>query len=315
MTEAPSKPCCVPAAGRDAWLAAPRPAPLSVATGRDDTPIVTIPGGKVTIGTDNPVFREDGEGPARRVQLRPFRIDALAVTNRRFAAFVAATGYRTDAERFGWSYVFHLFVPAVLPVESPEGTPWWRKVDGACWSAPEGPVSSIEARLDHPATHISWNDAAAFAAWAGGRLPTEAEWEHAAKGGRDGARFPWGEEEPDDNNALCNIWQGSFPQQNTRADGWLGTAPADAYQPNGFGLFNACGNVWEWCADPFRIRSLSASAKRRNQVAATDQARLMKGGSYLCHRSYCYRYRIAARSGQSPDTSAGHTGFRIAYDL
>ena len=269
----------------------------------------------MTVGTDAPVLREDGEGPARRVALRPFRIDAHAVTNRRFAAFAAATGYRTEAERFGWSYVFHLFLPACSRAEAPEGTPWWRRVDGACWSTPEGPGSSAAGRLDHPVVHVSWNDAAAFAAWAGGRLPTEAEWEQAAKGGSDAARFPWGDDEPSDVDVLhCNIWQGDFPRRNSGADGFIGTAPVDAFAPNALGLFNTCGNVWEWCADLFRVRSLSGVAKARNRAATAERERVMKGGSYLCRRSYCYRYRIAARSGRSPDTSAGHTGFRIAYD-
>lgn len=153
----------------------------------------------------------------------------------------------------------------------------------------------------------------AFAAWIGGRLPTEAEWEYAAKGGDDAARFPWRQAEPGENDAICNIWQGEFPRVNTLADGFLGTAPVRSYAPNGFGLFNACANVWEWCADPFRVRSISGAAKRRNRHAAQEGERVMKGGPYLCHRSYCYRYRIAARSGRSPDTSAGHTGFRVAY--
>ncbi len=307
-------PCCVPAILRDA-AAEPAPAPAGAsAQARHLSVTVPIPGGTVRLGTDAPVFREDGEGPSRRVTLRPFRIDAHAVSNRRFAAFVAATGYRTEAERFGWSYVFRAFIPPGIAAPSPEGTPWWGQVHGAYWAAPEGPGSSAEDRPDHPAVHIAWNDAAAFAAWASGRLPSEAEWEHAAKGGNDAARFAWGEAEPDDRNALCNIWQGSFPHTNTRADGWLGTAPVNAFAPNGFGLFNTCGNVWEWCADAFRIRSLAAVAKHRNAAAATERERVMKGGSYLCHRSYCYRYRIAARSGRSPDTSAGHVGFRIAYD-
>jgi formylglycine-generating enzyme required for sulfatase activity len=248
------------------------------------------------------------------VTLRPFRLDAHQVTNRRFAAFVAATGYATEAERYGWSYVFHLFLDPAMNLPSPEGTPWWRKVDGAFWAAPEGPGSSVADRQDHPAVHIAWNDAAAFAAWAAGRLPSEAEWEYAAKGGSAAARFPWGDAEPDDTSAFCNIWQGDFPRRNTLADGFLGTAPVDAFAPNGFGLFNMSGNAWEWCADPFRVRSLSQAAKRRNAAAAAERERVMKGGSYLCHISYCYRYRIAARSGRSPDTSAGHTGFRVAYD-
>lgn len=308
-----SPPCCVPhGGGRDA----PAPAPVAArdVAARDVALIVPIPGGTATVGTDAPFFRADGEGPARRVTLKPFRMDAHAVTNRRFAAFVAATGHVTEAERFGWSYVFGPFLPAGLDAPAPEGTPWWGQVHGAFWAAPEGPGSSIAERLDHPAVHIAWTDAAAFAAWAGGRLPTEAEWEHAAKGGDDGARFPWGAAEPDDASAMCNIWQGEFPRRNGAADGWVGTAPVDAYAPNGFGLFNACGNVWEWCADAFRVRSLSAAARQRNSAAAAEKERVMKGGSYLCHRSYCYRYRIAARAGRSPDTSAGHTGFRVAYD-
>ncbi|MGG5820404.1 SUMF1/EgtB/PvdO family nonheme iron enzyme [Falsiroseomonas sp. HW251] len=309
-----SPPCCPAAGPRDNAPAAARPGPSHTGPSGDVATVLDIPGGLATIGTDAPWFREDGEGPGRRVVVRRFRLDAHAVTNRRFAVFVAATGYRTEAERYGWSYVFHMFVPAGVSAPSPEGTPWWGQVHGAYWAAPEGPGSSIKERPDHPAIHIAWNDAAAFAAWAGGRLPTEAEWEHAAKGGDDGARFPWGQAEPDDATDFCNIWQGDFPRSNTRADGFVGTAPVDAYAPNGFGLFNACGNVWEWCADPFRIRSLSAAAKRRNASAAAEKERVMKGGSYLCHRSYCYRYRIAARSGRSPDTSAGHTGFRVAYD-
>jgi formylglycine-generating enzyme required for sulfatase activity len=277
---------------------------------------VPIPGGPTTVGTDAPVFAADGEGPARRVELRPFRLDAHAVTNRRFAAFVAATGYRTEAERFGWSSVFQAFVPPGLQAERMDEAPWWLKVDGACWSAPEGLGSSVEDRQDHPAVHVAWADAAAFAAWAGGRLPTEAEWEHAARGGDPRARYPWGMEEPEDSatHHRCNIWQGEFPRRNTMADGFPGTAPVDSFRPNGFGLFNMSGNVWEWCADAFRVRSLSRAAKERNRIAALGTERVMKGGSYLCHRSYCFRYRIAARVGHTPDTSAGHTGFRVAYD-
>jgi formylglycine-generating enzyme required for sulfatase activity len=200
-------------------------------------------------------------------------------------------------------------------VQLPEAS-WWIKVDGACWSRPEGPGSSISERLDHPVAHVSWNDAIAFATWAGGRLPNEVEWEHAAKGGKDTARFPWGNEEPDDENAgFCNIWQGTFPFVNTATDGFVGTAPVDSFRANEFGLFNMCGNVWEWCSEQFRVRSLAAAARDRNRNAIANRERTMKGGSFLCHRSYCYRYRIAARIGHSPDTSASNTGFRIAYDI
>lgn len=312
MSHAMTASCCAPNHPRE------KAVPAGFATtgcGLDRATVLSIPGGGVTVGTNRPELAMDGEGPARRVVFPPFRIDAHAVTNRRFSAFAAATGYQTDAERFGWSYVFHLFLPKGARHEAPEGASWWRKVDGATWACPEGPGSSIDNRLDHPVVHVSWNDAVAFAAWAGGRLPSEAEWECAAKGGNDAARFPWGDTEPDDiATTPCNIWQGQFPQRNTGLDGFLGTAPVDTFAPNGFGLFNACGNVWEWCADPFRLRSISRQAKARNAAAQAERERVMKGGSYLCHHSYCYRYRIAARSGRSPDTSAGHTGFRIAYN-
>jgi sulfatase modifying factor 1 len=307
--------CCVPAQHRDpAGSPAKEPRPV---TGQPGDPgrerSIHLTGGAATVGTRHPVLREDGEGPQRNVSLAPFRIDAVAVSNQRFAGFSAATGYQTDAERFGWSFVFQHFVPENRPEERVDGAPWWQRVEGACWAAPEGPGSDIATRLDHPAVHISWTDAAAFATWANGRLPSEAEWEYAARGGVTEARFAWGEAEPDDGTAFCNIWQGRFPHTNTRADGYIGTAPVDSYAPNGFGLYNVCGNVWEWCGDKFKVRSLASTAKHRNQLAAAEQERVMKGGSYLCHRSYCYRYRIAARSGRSPNTSAGHTGFRVAY--
>ena len=304
----PSRDVAMPAAAAGIGTAAAAAAPITVA--------VAIPGGTGVVGTDAPVFREDGEGPARRVTLGAFRMDAFAVTNARFAAFVAASGYQTDAERFGWSFVFRDFLPPDQPAQSADATPWWCKVDGACWHAPEGPGSSIANRPEHPVVHVSWTDATAFAAWSGGRLPTEAEWEHAARGGDPRARFPWGAEEPSDQSAhLCNIWQGQFPGRNTAADGYAGTAPVGCFPANPYGLFDMAGNVWEWTADPFRIRSLGSAAKARTRAAVAAKERVMKGGSYLCHRSYCYRYRIAARVGHSPDTSAGHTGFRLVYDV
>lgn len=278
---------------------------------------VRIPGGKARVGTNRPVILDDGEGPERLVTVAVFDMDAHAVTNERFARFVAATGHVTDAERFGWSFVFHrLLRDAASASQGVAGAPWWRRVEGACWAAPEGQGSDVSGREDHPVVHVSWADACAFAGWAGGRLPTEAEWEHAAAGGRSGAIYPWGHREPDDDAFQpCNIWQGRFPTENTRLDGWLGTAPADAYEPNGYGLYNMCGNVWEWCADPFRIRSLKRTAIMRNAEAEAAGSRLMKGGSYLCHASYCHRYRIAGRLGATPDTSTGHTGFRLVYDV
>ncbi|YBV96645.1 formylglycine-generating enzyme family protein [Phyllobacteriaceae bacterium JZ32] len=275
--------------------------------------VVSIAGGITTVGTTTPYLPQDGEGLVRTCRLKPYRIDPHAVTNAWFAQFVRATGYRTDAERFGWSLVFHAFVPEGTEVQRVVDTPWWMKVAGANWKHPFGPGSSIEGLEDHPVTHVSWNDAVTFAKWAGGRLPMEAEWEHAARGGVPGAKFPWGEAEPSDEAPLCNIWQGRFPDHNTLADGYFGTAPVDSFKPNPLGLYNMVGNVWEWCAEPFRIHSVGARARKANQAAAAANMKLLKGGSYLCHRSYCYRYRIAARTSASADSSTGHMGFRIVF--
>lgn len=265
--------------------------------------MIRLPGGIFRMGTDDPDgFPDDHEGPARAVTVEPFAVDPYAVTNARFAEFVDATGYRTDAEQFGWSYVFAKFVAGPLRKISPrpEQTPWWCGVSGAYWRAPEGPGSDLGGRWDHPVVHVSWRDAAEFCAWAGHRLPTEAEWEYAARGGLEGARYPWGDELTPGGEHRCNIWQGRFPVRNTGEDGYAGTAPVDAFQPNGFGLYNVSGNVWEWCADRFD---------------AEGDARSMRGGSYLCHESYCNRYRVAARSSNTPDSSSGNVGFRTVADV
>ena len=251
-------------------------------------------------GTDAPHHRADGEGPRRTVRLNGFCMEAFPVTNARFAACTAATGYLTGAEQIGWA-----------PVFTPPG---WRAVPGACWSAPEGPGTSLSDRMDHPVVQVSFADALAFANWAGARLPSEAEWEHAARGGLADPRFPWGDEEPTDEAIFCNIWQGRFPQENSLRDGWGATNPAGAFAPNAAGLHDMAGNVWEWSADPFRIHSVSAAAKRRNAAAVTAGERLLKGGSFLCHRSYCYRYRIAARMGLEAGSCANNIGFRLALD-
>ncbi|MFV0244693.1 MAG: formylglycine-generating enzyme family protein [Qingshengfaniella sp.] len=293
-----------------------RPASLAVLADATAPRRVAFAGGPSHTGTHRPAIPADGEGLVRQLMLRPFAIEAETVTNARFAAFVAETGYVTDAERIGWSPVFRLLLPnpdAVPPSQS--AVPWWVRVDGAVWFAPEGPGSDLSGREDHPVVQVSWKDARAFAAWAGGRLPSEAEWEHAARGGLDDPRFPWGEAEPDDTRIFCNIWQGRFPEENTLADGYMGTAPARSFDPNGAGLFNMMGNVWEWCADSFRIRSVSASARRRNAEARQERRKLQKGGSFLCHASYCYRYRIAARTSLPDDGSSSNAGFRLAYDL
>lgn len=241
-------------------------------------------------------------------------LEAQTVTIVRFAEFVAATGYVTEAERFGSSAVFRGGLAGSSNDEAVQNLPWWSNIEGACWSRPEGPGSDSDARQDHPVTHVSWNDAQAFTAWAGGRLPSEAEWEHAARGGPQRRRFPWGEEEPDDNQVYCNIWQGRFPHLNTMVDGYAATAPARSFDPNPLGFYNMAGNVWEWTADAFRVHSLGQQAKSRNEQSRRSSDKTLKGGSYLCHKSYCYRYRIAARMALSPDSSASNVGFRVAYD-
>ena len=284
------------------------------AAGSDLSEVVELVGGKFLMGARERVMPEDGEYPARAVKIRPFKIDACAVTNIRFAKFISETGYITDAENYGWSFVFFSLLARPDAHERLAGLEWWRRVEGARWDRPEGPGSDVQDRMDHPVTQISWNDATAFASWAGGRLPTEAEWEFAAQAGQKQARYPWGDAEPDDTTFLpCNIWQGRFPHNNTSADGHIGTAPVRSYDPNPFGLYNMVGNTWEWNADAYRIRSLSKSAKLINAEATQTGGRVVKGGSFLCHKSYCYRYRIAARSFNTPDTTLSHTGFRLCY--
>ncbi|WUU13870.1 formylglycine-generating enzyme family protein [Streptomyces sp. NBC_00663] len=281
---------------------------------------VLLPGGEFLMGAeDADGVAGDGEGPIRRVRVAPFRIDAHAVSNERFAAFVADTAYRTDAERLGWSYVFAGFLPAALRrgAARPEATPWWCAVGGASWREPEGAGSGVKGREDHPVVHVSWYDAAAYASWAGKRLPTEAEWEYAARGGLEQRRYPWGDElDPEGEDPYrCNIWRGVFPTRNTAADGYRGTAPVDAFAPNGFGLYNMSGNVWEWCADWWGVEHGHAPGNgRRPSVdppGPPDGTRkVIRGGSHLCHASYCNRYRVAARTANTPDSSSGHTGFR-----
>ncbi|NNH69265.1 formylglycine-generating enzyme family protein [Nocardia uniformis] len=280
----------------------------------DTAGMVALPGGEFLMGNAHgDGYPADGEGPVRRVRLDPFHLDARAVDNDRFAAFVAATGYRTEAERLGWSYVFAGFLPAALRRRSQrvERTPWWCAVEGAVWDHPEGPDSGLADRGDHPVVHVSWNDASAYCEWAGKRLPTEAEWEYAARGGLIGARYPWGDDLDPDGEYRCNIWRGSFPAKNTAADGYRGTAPVDAFAPNGFGLYNMTGNVWEWCAD-WWARGHDADPVADPRGPATGDAKLIRGGSYMCHDSYCFRYRVSARSANTPDSSSAHTGFRCA---
>jgi formylglycine-generating enzyme required for sulfatase activity len=277
--------------------------------------MVALVGGRFTLGSDDALaYPEDGEG-AREVELSAFRIDACAVVNDRFAEFVAATSYVTEAERFGWSFVFGGLLPDDFPpTRGVAGAPWWRQVEGADWRHPAGPQSDLVGRADHPVVHTSWNDAAAFCAWAGVRLPTEAEWEFAARGGLEGKAFPWGDELEPGGEHRMNVWQGDFPRHNTRADGYLGTSPVDAFAPNGYGLYDATGNVWEWTADWFDVAFRQHDRGHDPHGPPDGASRLQKGGSHLCHASYCRRYRVAARQGNSPDSSTGNVGFRCAAD-
>lgn len=309
-----TKGCCTPSRS-----SAPTDVEKRTSAARSDNDFlsesVEIPGGTALIGTDKPCIPIDGEGPLRERRIKPFRLGKSCVTNRAFADFVQATGYKTEAERFGWSFVFWSQVPGHLETESILGLEWWRKVDGAYWRDPNGSGIDIVADApDYPVVHVSWSDAIAYANWAGGRLPTEVEWEHAARGGLGDVPFPWGTQEPNDiDHFPSNIWQGNFPNTNTGADGHIGLASAMSFQPNGYGLYNMVGNNWEWTADPFKIKSLKKSVK--DKLAQMPGFKLLKGGSALCHKSYCYRYRIAARTGNSPDSTTGYQGFRVAWDM
>ena len=292
--------CCNPARGGAVPAGAPE-----VGRGADPTlDYVDLPGGGFLMGTkDAEGFPEDREGPVRPVTVAPFAITRYAVTNEQFGRFAAATAYRTDAERFGWTYVFARFVPGPLRRTSPRSpaAPWWCAVAGASWRAPEGPGSGVADRADHPAVHVSWNDAQAYCGWVGARLPTEAEWEFAARGGLEQARYPWGDELSPGGVHMCNIWRGRFPTHATGEDGYVATAPVTAFPPNGYGLHNVAGNVWEWCADRW--------------TSGDDAQRVVRGGSYLCHASYCNRYRVAARSRSDADSGSGNNGLRVVRDV
>jgi sulfatase modifying factor 1 len=277
--------------------------------------LASLAGGCFRMGTDSSEgFEADGEGPARDVHLSAFSISPRTVTNGEFADFVRATHYLTDADRCGFSFVFYLQVPATARAavrRIPTGLPWWLPVADANWQRPEGPGSHIYQRLDHPVVHVSWNDAAAYCEWAGLRLPSEAEWEYAARGGLCGRRYPWGDELEPQGRPRCNIWRGEFP--HTAAAGWSpGTVAAASHEPNGYGLYNLSGNVWEWCADWFDARYHLQTPPENPLCTEPTGRRAQRGGSFLCHDSYCNRYRVAARGSNSPETSSSNCGFRVA---
>ncbi len=319
-----NSPCCTPRTKRVAQIPIdPQPVgdnvnpSLQAQSYNDLGPnihVVPVPGGEALLGTDHPAIALDEEGPTTRKQLQPFNMMQGSVTNELFEAFVNDTGYVTDAERFGWSFVFHTELDKTdNRRDYVAGSPWWRKTRGANWRYINGPDNTDAIEPDHPVVHVSWNDANAFAKWIGGRLPSESEWEHAARGGLGDVPFPWGYREPDDTSFQpCNIWQGSFPTHNNCTDGYFATAPVMSYEPNGYGLYNMCGNVWEWTSGRFKIKSRTKEAKRHaKQMQGT---KVLKGGSFLCHKSYCFRYRIAARTGTTPDSTTAHQGFRLVFD-
>lgn len=278
-------------------------------------PQATIPAGSFRMGDcTGDGNRGDGETPVHEVFVSKFEIDATSVTNAQFALFIAATGYRTEAETFGFSAVFHLAIdaPAEDIMRPAAGTPWWFGVRGADWSHPYGRNSSLEGLEDHPVVHVSWNDAVAYCSWADRWLPSEAQWERASRGGLDGARYPWGDVFRDTATAEwpCNIWQGTFPKKNTADDGWLTTARVTSFEPNGYGIWQTVGNVWEWCNDWFSTDYYRSTPGADPAGPFRGQARVLRGGSYLCHDSYCNRYRNSARSSNTPDSSTGNAGFR-----
>lgn len=306
--------CCTPTGPSKGGLARIAE-PLRTASAVRSTRLVRIAAAEFTMGNDSAdAVVGDGEGPARRVSVSGFSIAPAAVTNREFGDFVRATRYVTEAERLGSSFVFYLQVPEEVRGQARQvaaGLPWWLPVENASWQRPEGSGSHIHTRPAYPVVHVSWNDAQAYCAWAGVRLPTEAEWEYAARGGLEGRRFPWGNELMREGVPRCNVWRGAFP--NAPADGWQpGPVPAESNEPNAFGLYNMCGNVWEWCEDWFSPDYHSETAAQDPKYAHPTGRRSMRGGSFLCHDSYCNRYRAAARNSNTPESGASNTGFRVA---
>lgn len=296
---------------------APKPSPIST-TQQPHGDFVSIPAGSFTMGDHwDEGYIHDGETPVHGVKLEGFLMGATTVTNRQFEEFIRETGYRTIAEQQEISAVFYAAFRGRASdiIRQVPGVPWWLAVRGADWKHPDGPGSGLAGREDHPVVHVSWDDAQAYCAWAGTRLPTEAEWEYAARGGQQGRRYAWGDELTPGDEWNCNIWQGSFPQENSADDGFLTTAPGRTYTQNGYGLWQMAGNVWEWCQDWFDADYYAHSEIENPTGAETGEYRVMRGGSYLCHDSYCNRYRVSARNSNTPDSTSGNIGFRCVADI
>ena len=285
-------------------------------------PFVSLDGGTFVMGSEE----EPQERPPHRVHVSPFSISPTEVTNAQFERFVKATGYLTTAERApDWEVLRKQLPPGTPKPEASLLVPGsmvftalkWLWVAGADWRHPEGPTSSIAGKEQHPVVQVSWDDAAAYAKWAGGRLPTEAEWEFAARSGQSGHRYTWGDDWPD--APLANTWEGEFPLTNSAHDGALGTAPVRSYPPNAFGLYDLAGNVWEWTADWYRPDTYAARAdggvidnpRGPEDSNALEPRRAIRGGSFLCAANYCASYRTSARRSTSQDSSLSHLGFRI----
>jgi sulfatase modifying factor 1 len=315
--------CCVPSRSELSLGGGTRPAhPAPPGVGRHPIEQASIPAQVFSMGDAHGDDRwGDGETPQHPVSLRAFQIDTTSVTNSAFARFVDATDYRTEAEVFGYSAVFHLALAADEEdvLGQPSQTPWWLGVAGANWRHPGGRHSDLAGLDEHPVVHVSWNDAMAYCGWAGRRLPTEAEWEAASRGGLASLRYPWGDDrgggEDEAGSWRANIWQGVFPDRNTMADGFLTTAPVRSYEPNAYGLWQTVGNVWEWVADWYDPGYYAVSPAADPAGPDTGDQRVLRGGSFLCHDSYCNRYRNAARSSNTPDSSMANSGFRtVAHD-
>ncbi|KAF6722756.1 Sulfatase-modifying factor 1 [Oryzias melastigma] len=278
--------------------------------------MVWISGGEFLMGTDNPGIAADGEGPQRPVRVDPFYMDVHEVTNQQFQSFVSATGYITEAEKFGDSFVFEGILSEQVKSQISQAVaaaPWWLPVKGADWKHPEGPDSNITDRLQHPVVQVSWTDALSYCSWANKRLPTEAEWEFACRGGLKDRLYPWGNKLNPKGQHYANLWQGEFPTHNSAEDGYTKTSPVMSFPGNAFGLYDMVGNAWEWTSDWWSVHHTTDHQHNpTGPPSGTDKVK--KGGSYMCHKSYCYRYRCAARSQNTPDSSASNLGFRCAAE-